>query len=475
MIAQKIERHFLRRVRAQKYSKNNMKFIEQVLSQLICIQSDTIFQVNEEASELCQINKEINNSVVMKQTKQNETQISDSKDIYQRRHDVQNDSQTVTPLAVPEAQDLEQIPSLEDNLIPVQNSKKYCLSNNFLSKQKIMKRKVIHKRFKSYQKSSITIDSNNSLPTALDLQIEGEVLEQSEIDNKQLLNNQKPTHQTIEVSEDGEIIKQIRIEDFNQPKNRKTYYTDKLINLIKGDQVDIFMAQMYINHFIQTYGILQKSKVLKQPQGYQILSKIKPQIIRQKTLVIDLDETLVHCNESYLMPKDLMININLDNGFIVKAEISVRPYAQQFLQNMAKHFEIMIFTASNEDYANQIIDYLDPTQQLVKYRLYRNDCINLSKGCHIKDLRNLNRNLEDIILIDNSAYSFAYQLNNGIPIIPYLDNKKDDELIELENYLMELLNVDDIRIENEKNFQFQQIQNSSSIQQAVNHLICNRK
>jgi len=35
-------------------------------------------------------------------------------------------------------------------------------------------------------------------------------------------------------------------------------------------------------------------------------------------LVIDLDETLVHCNESYLMPKDIMININLDNGFIVK-------------------------------------------------------------------------------------------------------------------------------------------------------------
>lgn len=88
----------------------------------------------------------------------------------------------------------------------------------------------------------------------------------------------------------------------------------------------------------------------------------------------------------------------------------------------------------------------------MKYRLYRNDCINLSEGCHIKDLRTLNRNLKDIILIDNSAYSFAYQLNNGIPIIPYLDNKKDDELMELENYLMELLNVDDVRIENEKNF-----------------------
>ncbi|CAD8196022.1 unnamed protein product [Paramecium pentaurelia] len=457
MIAQKIERHFSRTVQAQKQSKNNMKFVQQ---------SDTFLQVNEEASQFCQDNLENKKSVTTKQIKQNETQIQGQEETFVRVHDAQNDSQTVTPLAVPEVQDLEQIPSLEHNLFPIENSK---------NKQKMIKRKVIHKRFKSHQTLLISMDSNHSLPTALDLQLEGEVLEKNETHNKSFSNNQKPIHKSNKELKEGELFKQIRIEDFNQPKNRKTYYTDKLISLIKGDQVDTFMAQMYINHFIQTYGILQKSKLLKQPESFQILNKINPQIIKQKTLVIDLDETLVHCNESQLMPKDLVININLNDTLTVKAEISVRPYAQQFLQNMAQYFEIMIYTASNEDYANQIIDYLDPTQQLVKYRLYRNDCINLSEGCHIKDLRTLNRNLKDVILIDNSAYSFVYQLNNGIPIIPYLDNKKDDELIELENYLMELQKVDDIRIENEKSFHFQQIQNSSSIQQAVNYLMCNRK
>ncbi|CAK61687.1 unnamed protein product (macronuclear) [Paramecium tetraurelia] len=473
MIAQKIEGHFLRTVQAQNYSQNNMKFIEQVSSQLICIQSDTFCQVNEEASELCQINKQTNNSMLKKQAQQNGTQISGPKETYQRGHEAQNDSQTVTPLAIPEVQDLEEIPSLEDNLIPVQNTKKCCLSNNFFSKQRVIRRKLIRKRFKTSRQSTIAMDSNNSLPTALDLQLEGQGAKQSGTNNKQQQDNQKQNHESKGESNDVEIMKYIRIEDFNQPKNRNVYYTDKLINLIKGEQVDTFMAQMYINHFIQTYEILQKSKMLKQSETYQILPKIKPQTTRQKTLVIDLDETLVHCNESCLMPKDLEININLNNGFIVK--VIVRPYTQQFLQNMSKHFEIMIYTASNEDYANQIIDYLDPTKQLVKYRLYRNDCINLSKGCHVKDLRSLNRNLEDIILIDNSAYSFAYQLSNGIPIIPYLDNKKDNELIELESYLMDLLKVDDIRIENERSFHFKQMQSSSTIQQAVNHLICNRR
>ncbi|CAD8121609.1 unnamed protein product [Paramecium sonneborni] len=464
MIAQKIERHFLRTVQAQ--SQNNMNLIEQ---------SDSLFQVDKEAFKLCQNNARSKKNVPNKQTKQSQTQTQLQEEPFLRGNDAQNDSQTITPLAIPEVQDHEQIPSFEDNPFLVQKSKKYCLSNHFLSKQNLIKRKAIHKRYKSNQLSITAIDSNNSLPTELDLQLKEETIKKRGKDNISFINSQKSNHVSKEQFKEGELIKQIQNEDFNKPKKRQTYYTDKLISLIKGDLDDTFMAQMYINHFIQTYSILQKSKGLKQPQNYEILDKIKPQIIQQKTLVIDLDETLVHLNEFYLMPKDLVININLNNGLRVNAEISVRPYAQQFLENMAQHFEIMIYTASNEDYANQIIDYLDPTQQLVKYRFYRNDCINLSQGCHIKDLRTLNRNLKDIILVDNSAYSFAYQLSNGIPIIPYIDNKKDDELIALENYLIELLEVDDIRIENEKNFKLQQIQNSSSIQQAVNHLMCNKK
>jgi CTD small phosphatase-like protein 2 len=44
----------------------------------------------------------------------------------------------------------------------------------------------------------------------------------------------------------------------------------------------------------------------------------------------------------------------------------------------------------------------------------------------VKDLRILeNRNLNEIVLVDNAAYSYFYQLENGIPIIPYYKGKKD--------------------------------------------------
>jgi len=87
---------------------------------------------------------------------------------------------------------------------------------------------------------------------------------------------------------------------------------------------------------------------------------------------------------------------------------------------------LIVFTASHECYASKVIDYLDPENKLVSHRLYREHCITTDEGVHIKDLRILkNRDLKNIVLIDNAAYSFGYQIDNGIPIIPYYENKMD--------------------------------------------------
>lgn len=44
---------------------------------------------------------------------------------------------------------------------------------------------------------------------------------------------------------------------------------------------------------------------------------------------------------------------------------------------------------------------------------------------YVKDLRLINRSLSDIVLVDNAAYSYAYQIDNGIPILPYYEGKID--------------------------------------------------
>ena len=66
---------------------------------------------------------------------------------------------------------------------------------------------------------------------------------------------------------------------------------------------------------------------------------------------------------------------------------------------------------------------------------------------YVKDLRIFkNIDLKKIIIVDNSALSFAFHLDNGIPILPYYDNKDDVELLTLVNYLNSIAGVKDFRL-----------------------------
>ena len=54
---------------------------------------------------------------------------------------------------------------------------------------------------------------------------------------------------------------------------------------------------------------------------------------------------------------------------------------------------------------------------------------------NFKDLRIINRELKDMILVDNSINCFYNQLENGIPILPFYNNKEDSELKDLLEYI----------------------------------------
>lgn len=83
-----------------------------------------------------------------------------------------------------------------------------------------------------------------------------------------------------------------------------------------------------------------------------------------------------------------------------------------------------------------MLDFIDPSWELTALRLYRDNCIETDEGVFIKDLRIIaNRDLKDILLVDNAAYSFGYQIDNGVPIIPFYDDKSDKELMHLMVYL----------------------------------------
>jgi CTD small phosphatase-like protein 2 len=54
--------------------------------------------------------------------------------------------------------------------------------------------------------------------------------------------------------------------------------------------------------------------------------------------------------------------------------------------------------------------------------------------------------------VDNSSFSFCKNLSNGVPIIPFYDDKSDRELIYLMEFLKNLATVEDVRVSLEKIF-----------------------
>ena len=93
------------------------------------------------------------------------------------------------------------------------------------------------------------------------------------------------------------------------------------------------------------------------------------------------------------------------------------------LRSLSKKFEIIVMSSSSKEITNKILDYLEKDEQLFSFRLYRDSCYMTDNNLFIKDLRVINRPPETIVLVDDCTYSFGFQLENGVPIIPYTGNK----------------------------------------------------
>ena len=170
--------------------------------------------------------------------------------------------------------------------------------------------------------------------------------------------------------------------------------------------------------------------------------------LEKKTIIFDLDETLIHCVDDIEQEDpDEVIEIHFeDEEGPVHAGINIRPYMYECLREANKHFQVVVFTASHQTYADAIINHIDPDNQYFQHRLYRHNCIQTPEGYYIKDLRIIaNRSLKDLVIVDNSVYSFAYQIDNGIPIIPFCDDPNDEEMVHLVYYLECLAQIEDVR------------------------------
>ena len=147
---------------------------------------------------------------------------------------------------------------------------------------------------------------------------------------------------------------------------------------------------------------------------------IKTEMSKKFCMVLDIDETITHT-----------LKLPFGDYFLV------RPGVKEFLKEMIKYFEIVIFTSSPKSYADNILDKIDINNEFFNYRLYRKHVI-YENGNSIKKLDMIGRDLKKIIFVDNLKSNAKYNPDNLYHIKTWTNDLLDNQLIILKNKLKDI-------------------------------------
>jgi import inner membrane translocase subunit TIM50 len=166
------------------------------------------------------------------------------------------------------------------------------------------------------------------------------------------------------------------------------------------------------------------------PPSDRLLPDLPPHARHVRTLVLDLDDVLVHSHWTR------------GRGW----RTFKRPGAEDFIRDMAQYYELVVYTAQLPTYADPILDRLDPGR-LVQYRLYR-DSTQYVGGRHVRDLSKLNRDLGQVLLVTADPNAAALQPDSAIKLPKWtLEAGGDTMLLDLIPFLEAIVrtSVPDVR------------------------------
>lgn len=249
--------------------------------------------------------------------------------------------------------------------------------------------------------------------------------------------SQKKTAKKADAAVQAHAHAQQQPSNHSEPSDRTEQDTD-----VKQDLVDHVSLQTDTTDTLDLAQILPEQAVAE--SGW-LLNPIAPELRGKKCLVLDLDETLVHSSFKYVRHSDFVIPVEIENQ-IHNVYVIKRPGVDEFLRRCGELFEIVIFTASVSRYGDPLLDILD-VHKVIHHRLFRESCYNYD-GNYIKNLSQMGRPLEDLIIIDNSPASYVFHPQHAVPVSSWFSDSHDCELLDLMPFLEDLADskVDDVSL-----------------------------
>ena len=161
-------------------------------------------------------------------------------------------------------------------------------------------------------------------------------------------------------------------------------------------------------------------------------------------LILDLDETLIYATRQWKDP---------DFAFTAGPyAVYMRPYVEQFLNNMAEQYEIAVWTRAGDDYTEEVINNLpfakDPAFVWTRQRCTRVFDREKHKEIYIKDFKKVKRagyDIKRVLIVDDSRAAAARNYGNLVLVKRYEGEPDDNELLLLEKYLKKIVGVKNVR------------------------------
>jgi TFIIF-interacting CTD phosphatase-like protein len=173
---------------------------------------------------------------------------------------------------------------------------------------------------------------------------------------------------------------------------------------------------------------------------------------KDKLLILDLDETLIHATEKPLVQQS--------DFSVYTYHVYKRPYLDIFLTTCLDWFDVAVWTSSGSEYAAKVVETIFPDPQALAFVWTSERCSTVYNHNYdlidnyypqyysrklLKKVKRRGYDLESVIAIHDTPKKWEKSYGNLVRVTPFEGDESDRELEHLLVYLDTLKNENNIR------------------------------